>query len=168
MNEAASTDDSPQDGSFPVPSLAARVDQLFRTLRPPHAPHREYSYEEVAEELGRRGRSTVSATYLYMLRTGRRDNPTKRHLEALAAFFRVPPAYFFDDGASEQIYEELRVAAALRDADVRSVALRASGLSRTSLTAISDIITQARRIEGLPDDAPGPDDSGPGDVTPTA
>jgi hypothetical protein len=40
---------------------------------------------------------TDPATYLRQLRKGLRDNPTKRHLEALADFFGVAPIYFFDD-----------------------------------------------------------------------
>jgi transcriptional regulator with XRE-family HTH domain len=136
-----------------MPSLADRVDQLFRTLRPPGSKDREYSYEEVAKAVADGGGPTISATYIYMLRKGIRDNPTKKHLEALAEFFRVSPAYFFDDDTGRQVHAELALLAALRDADVAGVALRASGLSAGSLDAIRTMITQARRLEGLPEAA---------------
>ncbi|MFJ9416638.1 hypothetical protein ACIRPT_20950 [Streptomyces sp. NPDC101227] len=41
-----------------------------------------------------RGLPTFSATYMWQLRTGRADNPTKKHMDALAAFFGVPQDYW--------------------------------------------------------------------------
>ena len=41
----------------------------------------------------------------------------------------------------------------MRDASVRSVALRAAGLSLESLAAVQVVIDHARRLEGLEDQA---------------
>jgi transcriptional regulator with XRE-family HTH domain len=123
------------------------LDFLFRTVRP--AGRGEYSTEEAAGEIARRGGPTISATYLWQLRKGLRDNPTKKHIEALAGFFGVPPAYFFDDAAAERINAELDLLAAMRDNGVRRVALRSAGLSPESLDAITTMVEQARRLEGL-------------------
>jgi transcriptional regulator with XRE-family HTH domain len=128
-------------------SLADRLDFLFRTVRP--AGRGEYSHEEVSAEMGRRGGPTISTTYVWQLRRGLRDNPTKKHIEALASFFGVPPAYFFDDAAAERIDAELELLAAMRDQGVRQVALRSAGLSSRSLQAITDMVEQARQVEGL-------------------
>ena len=130
-------------------SLAAKLDRLFRTVRPPNRV--EYTYEEVATAIRDRG-VMISHTYIWQLRKGARDNPTKRHLEALAEFFGVNPAYFLDDEAAQRIDEQLELLAALRDNAVRTVALRAAGLSAPSLEAIHGMIEHARRIEGLPPD----------------
>ena len=78
-----------------------------------------------------------------------RDNPTKRHLEALAGFFGVPPAYFFDSAEAERIDAELALLTALRDAPVRQIAMRANGLSAKSLEAIADMVDRVRELEGL-------------------
>jgi transcriptional regulator with XRE-family HTH domain len=129
-------------------TLAHKLDHLFHTVHP--ADRGEFSFEEVAEAIRARGGPTISATYLWQLRRGLRDNPTKKHLEALAGFFGVPPAYFFDDAAAERIKEELVMLAALRDASVRQIALRATGLSPESLGAITDMIERVRELEGLP------------------
>jgi transcriptional regulator with XRE-family HTH domain len=135
--------------SLPEGSLAAKVDHLFRTV---HArAGREYTFDEVAEAIRGRGGPTISATYVWQLRRGLRDNPTKRHLEALAGFFGVPPAYFFDDAVTEQIDSELALLTALRDSSVRRMALRASGLSPKSLGALTAMVERARELEGLPD-----------------
>lgn len=63
-------------------TLAERIDHLFRTHLSPRG--REYTYREVAAAMrhgtnGRRG-ETISAAYLWALRTGAKDNPTMRHL----------------------------------------------------------------------------------------
>ncbi|NRN67969.1 Nucleoid-associated protein EspR [Kibdelosporangium sp. 4NS15] len=145
----------PDASSSSERTLAAKVDHLFRTVRP--SSGKEYSFEEVAETIRSGGGPTISATYLWQLRKGLRDNPTRRHLEALAGFFGVPPAYFFDATTTSQVDAELALLAALRDASVRQIALRASGLSARSLGAITEMVERAREIEGLPDDQDNPE-----------
>ncbi|WP_328917598.1 MULTISPECIES: XRE family transcriptional regulator [unclassified Streptomyces] len=128
MNEANGT----------ASTLAEKIDALFRVVR---RPDREtYSHEEVARACREATGESFSATYLWQLRTGRRDNPTKRHLEALAQFFQIPVAYFFDDEQGARIAAELELLGALRDAGVRSVALRAVNLSPEGMGTISDMI----------------------------
>jgi transcriptional regulator with XRE-family HTH domain len=147
-------------------SLADKLDHLFRTIHP--ASHGEYSFEEVAGAIRARGGPTISATYVWQLRRGVRDNPTKKHLEALAQFFGVPPAYFFDDEAAARIDAELALLVALRDGSVRRIALRAAGLSAESLGTITEMVERVRQLEGLPDrgagagPAPTGDDPEPG------
>lgn len=139
-------------------TLAQKIDQLFRTR---HAAGREYTYEEVAEGIRSLGGPTIAATQLWELRTGKKTNPRKTQLEALAAFFRVPIGYFFeDDGETARIQAQLELLAAMRNSDVERIALRAADLSPESLRAIAQIIEQARHIEGLPNggatDSPSP------------
>ena len=133
-------------------TLAAKLDRLFRTIHPPNKA--EYSFEDVASAIRASGGPTISATYIWQLRKGLRDNPTKRHLEALAGFFDVSPAYFIDDEVAARIDAELDLLVALRDAPVKQIALRAAGLSPESLAAITDVIERVRQLEGLPDANP--------------
>jgi transcriptional regulator with XRE-family HTH domain len=128
-----------------APTLAGRIDALFRIVRRPDRT--PFSNEEVARACREATGETFSATYLWQLRTGRRDNPTKRHLEALARFFQVPPAYFFDDAEGTGIADELELLGALRDSGVRKVALRAVTLSDEGLDTISDMIDAIARRE---------------------
>jgi transcriptional regulator with XRE-family HTH domain len=152
------------DTRRPPPSLATKLDRLFQAVRP--AGGSEYSYQEVADAIRGEGGPTISATYLWQLRKGIRDNPTRNHLAALARFFGVSPAYFFDDDAAEVVDAQLSLLAAMRDASVRSVALRAAGLSVESLAAIQVVIDHARRLEGLEADSgaagPGADSGAAG------
>ena len=128
-------------------SLADKIDFLFKTV---HASGRaEATYAEVAAAVTAATGISISASYLHQLRMGQKDNPTKRHLEALAKFFGVPPAYFFDDETTARVEAELALLTAVQDAGVRDVALRASGLSAKSLDAITDMINRVRELEGL-------------------
>lgn len=98
-------------------TLAGKLDRLFAAVHP--AGRGEYSYEEVAAALRAAGGPTISGTYVWQLRKGLRDNPTKKHLEALASFFGISPSYFFNEEAAERIDAELELLAAMRDASVR-------------------------------------------------
>jgi transcriptional regulator with XRE-family HTH domain len=126
-------------------TLAEKIDTLFQVVRRPN--REQFSHEEVAKACREASAESFSATYLWQLRTGRRDNPTKRHLEALAQFFHVPVAYFFDDDQSSVIARELELLGALRDAGVRSMALRAVALSPEGIGTISDMIDVIARRE---------------------
>ena len=76
-------------------TLADKLDRLIQANGSP-------SLEKVAQAILERGGPTISVSYLWLLRTGQKDNPTLRHLEAIAGYFGVPPAYFFDDDLTEQ------------------------------------------------------------------
>lgn len=138
------------------PDLAGKLAHLFDTVRAPGG--KRYSDEEVARGVGQDEGSTISANYIYLLRTGRRDNPTKRHLEAIARFFRVPPAYFFDDELGKQIHRELELLAALRDTGVRKVALRAAAMPRRQVESLLALMQQLDDYDAAGDsDAGAPD-----------
>lgn len=142
-------------------TLAEKLDHLFRTVHP--RGRGPYGYAEVAKALEERGGPTVSATYIWQLRTGARANPTKRHLEALADFFGVSPAYFFDDAEAARIDARLLLLATLRDSGARQIAARLPGLSDTSIEVLADMVTHLRQLEGLtdqpPEQAPAEDDA---------
>ena len=135
-------------GKTTPPSLAEKVHHLFGAVRSPEGD--EYTHQEVASALQTAGGPTISATYVWQLRKGIRDNPTKHHIEALADFFGVAPSYFFDEEAGQRIDAELDLLVAVRDPSVRALALAADGLSEATLDAVRAIIDNARQLEGLP------------------
>lgn len=127
-------------------TFAQKLDHLFRTIHP--SGSRPYTYEQVVAGLAERGYE-MSVSYLWNLRKGSRDNPTLQHIQGLAAFFGVPPAYFFDDDEEARVNEQLETLALLRDADVRSFALRAHGLDGPDLQALNAMLTSLRMARGL-------------------
>lgn len=159
------------------PSLADKINQAFATLHP--ADRGPYSNREVAAwfvQHGEPGEPTISVNYLAMLRSGERDNPTVRHLRALARFFQVPAEYFLEDSEdSAAVHEDLRMVAAMRDADVREIAARAMELDPTMRQWLRDTVAglpnasggrsrrrrrfQAPPSQDSPDEDPGRADS---------
>jgi transcriptional regulator with XRE-family HTH domain len=134
------------------------LNHLFETVHPPHRG--PYSNQEVARLLKERGGETISHVYLWKLRKGTQNNPTRRQLETIAGFFGVPVAYFFDDDVATRINAELETVRQLRDHGVQRVAARAAGLSPQSLSEVLAAIEQVRRREGLEEN---PRATGPGD-----
>jgi transcriptional regulator with XRE-family HTH domain len=138
----------PRQTRSPKGLFAQRLDHLFRTVHP--KDRGPYTPGEVAEAINAAaGDRVVSATYLWLLRTGQRDNPTLRHLLALARFFGVSPVYFLPDDGKQERELPTEVVAALTDDKVRDLALRAAGLSDRSLRAITNMVDSARAVEGL-------------------
>ena len=141
----AKDDDRDPDGL-----IASRLDHLFRTVHP--RDRGPYTPKEVADSINAAaGGPVISATYMWQLRTGRRSNPTHRHLSLLAEYFGVSPMYFFDDAEADRSALPTDVALAVKDDNVREIALRSAGLSERSLKAIRDMIESARTVEGIPD-----------------
>ena len=136
------TDDTPHpDGLF-----ASLLDHLFRTVHP--HDRGPYTPAEVAAAINAAaGDNVISATYMWQLKTGRRDNPTYKHVMALSRFFGVSPTYFFDEAETERGAIPPEVALALKDDAVRDLVLRAAGLSEHSLKAIAGMVDSARELE---------------------
>lgn len=131
----------------PPRTLAEKIDHLFGTVRPAHG---EYTHEQVATAIADAGGPTISATYLWQLRKGLRDNPTKHHIEALSSFFGVPAAYFFDEDTS-RIDADLALLTAIRNPRVRHLLSLSDGLDDEVLRPLTEVLTRVRQLEGLPE-----------------
>ncbi|SER76764.1 helix-turn-helix domain-containing protein [Streptomyces qinglanensis] len=132
---------------MPADAFSERLNRLFEMVHPPDRG--PYTNQEVAALLRERGGPTLSHVYLWQLRTGRRDNPTRRHLEGLAEFFGVPVAYFFDEDTALRVSEELAFVRRMRESGVQRVAARAAGLSPRSMEQVLATIEHIREREGL-------------------
>ncbi|MFI6093519.1 hypothetical protein [Streptomyces sp. NPDC051218] len=127
--------------------LEQRLTKLIETLYPDERTRPGYS--RLAKEIRETTGGTISATYLWELATGKKRNLTLEQLDVLAQFFGVPPDYFLDDEVSERVNAQLTLATALRDAKIRSLALRAEGLSPASLDALLSMVDEARKLQNL-------------------
>jgi transcriptional regulator with XRE-family HTH domain len=135
-----------EESSSQTSDLAEKVDLLFRTVHP--ANRGPYSLQEVADGIEKITGEKVSHNTLWKLRTGKSDNPTKRVLEGMAKFFKVNPAYFFQEEASEEIGQQIEILSALRDTGIRGTQLRAFfELSPEGQEMVADLITKAAQIE---------------------
>ncbi|MCZ4123659.1 hypothetical protein [Streptomyces sp. H39-S7] len=76
--------EQPARGTF-----AQRLDFLCT-----HDPRGPLSNPQVVQMLEEQGLPSFSGTYMWQLRTGRADNPTLKHMDALADLFGVPRDYW--------------------------------------------------------------------------
>jgi len=129
-----------------MPPLARKIDFLFRAVHP--AGRGPYTHQEAAAAIEDLTGEKVSHNTLWKLRTGKHDNPTKRVLEALAAFFGVPPAYFFDDEVFKTVEEQVELLVLLRDDAVRGAHLRNFlELSPEAQKMVGELIESTARLE---------------------
>jgi transcriptional regulator with XRE-family HTH domain len=132
-----------------VPRLADRINHLFATVPRPGG-RGLWTNDDAAAAISEAG-VPMSAAYLSQLRTGKRDNPSARHLAAIARLFEMPMEYFFNREAAEKIDADLTLLAAMREAGVRELALRAHGLSEDSLLGLVGMIERIRQLEQVPE-----------------
>ncbi|MGC3001428.1 hypothetical protein ACPF8X_24405 [Streptomyces sp. G35A] len=97
-------------GVAPESSFAERLDHLCR-----NDPRGPFSNDQVAAMLAEANLPTASGTYIWQLRTGRRDNPTKNHIESFAKLFGVPVMYFFQDTTEQAVNKLLAMLNGLKE-----------------------------------------------------
>lgn len=151
-----STDVAPKNRSTKPKSekkvtfLTQRLDHLFETVHP--KSRGPYSYQEVADAVlevvgsDPDGKAPISPSYIWQLRSGMKENPTRRHIALLAAFFDVSPLYFFED-THELGVEKIELDRILRDPKVHALSRSAAGLSDASLDAVLALVQSLHGIE---------------------
>ena len=131
-----------------LPFVAQRLDLLFRIAS--EKAGRKIGAGTVADGINAAaGEKVIEQSYIWQVRTGRKDNPSYKVLAQLAGYFGVHPGFFFPDDAGHAIDPELQ--AALSDERIRSLALLSIGLSRPSIEAVTMIAKNSRALEGLPE-----------------
>jgi transcriptional regulator with XRE-family HTH domain len=132
--------------------LAGKLNHLFASATT--RAGQEYSNEQVAAAIVATG-VTISQSYIWQLRKGKKDNPTFKHLQALAAFFGVPVSYFFDDEVTDRVDQQLeevkaeqaRLNKIMRSSDAQLMALRAGELSPQGRRQVMDLLDVVHRLE---------------------
>ncbi|MEU3404173.1 hypothetical protein ABZ766_09550 [Streptomyces sp. NPDC006670] len=126
-----------------------RLTELIRAVYPDE--QQRPGYARLAREISAATGGSISGTYLWELATGKKRNISLEQLDVLAQFFGVPPEYFLNEEVSQRVKAQLALATALRDARVRSLALRAAGLSPASLDSLLTIVNETRKAQNLPE-----------------
>lgn len=133
------------DASVPPTRIAAVLNRLLDIRRKSNGER--YSDQEIADWCREHCATPFSRTYVWMLRTGRRDKPTFDHMKALAQFFDVPLEYFGDDDRARTIEHELELLLALRNSNARALALRGAALSAEGAEEVLRHIERIQRDE---------------------
>lgn len=128
--------------------FSERLAHLMETVHP--AGRGPYTLAEVVAGIAEHD-VKISVPYLSHLRNGTRTNPKPEIVTALAAFFKVSPAYFYDATYAKKIDQDLDLIVQLRDSKVREIAERSYDLSDGARQVIADMVNHLRNAEGLPD-----------------
>ena len=134
-------------------SLADKLNYLFANNTPRDG--QEYSNEHVAAAISGQGEVKISQSYIWQLRKSKKDNPTYKHLQALAGFFGVPVSYFFDDEVTDRVDEQLdrlrseqsRLNELVGSSDVQLMAMRAGELSPHRRRLVMELLNVVYREE---------------------
>lgn len=142
--------------------LAEKISKLIAAAGDP-------SYETLSREIKAEGGPTVSAAYLWQLRSGTRDNPTFQHLQALAGFFskklNLPiTLHYFDPQTpvdqpwtaaaerSAELHEpdseERKVAEELAERGIRRISARYGEMGPSMLRDILSVMDQLAEQTG--------------------
>lgn len=106
-----------------IATFADTLAALRETIK--RSDGKRYSLEDLAASVRSYTGASCSKQYIKDLLDGKYTNPSGRFIDALAHHFRVPIEIFFNSTQREEILTDLRIAAALRDAGVQEVQLRA-------------------------------------------
>ncbi|AQA06984.1 XRE family transcriptional regulator (plasmid) [Mycobacterium sp. MS1601] len=142
------TETASENAAAEPSELSIKLNKLFDIMHKASQP--PLSNAAAAEAITEKTGVSISAAYLWQLRNGMKTNPTVTHLRAIAQFFGVAPSYLVDPGIDPDIDAQLNLLEAMRDAGVRDLAMRASGLTPQALNSLAAMVDHARQLEQLP------------------
>ncbi|MFC7344973.1 helix-turn-helix domain-containing protein [Saccharopolyspora griseoalba] len=128
-------------------SFAAKLAHLRERIHPPDRG--PYSAREIAAGIAD-DPGAMTAAFVSQLLRGQQPYPRMHHVEALAKFFGVPPAYFFDDEETESINAQIDDILAWRDTEARTIAQRVSELSPRDRATVTNLIESLQSYEDAP------------------
>jgi transcriptional regulator with XRE-family HTH domain len=129
------------------PSFAGKLAYLIETVHPPDRG--PYSYREIAAGIaGHSGAMTAAG--IHQLVTGKQPHPRIHYVAALAEFFGVPPAYFFDETTAAQINNQIAQVSAWRDTEARHIAERVVELNSRDRHTVTNLIDTLRAYDAQP------------------
>ncbi|WP_030458966.1 helix-turn-helix transcriptional regulator [Kitasatospora sp. NRRL B-11411] len=125
----------------------ARIAATFNYLLEHRHPEGRgpYSIPEISAGTG------ISESTLKGMKGGGNDNPKINTLVAVAKFFDVPPDIWVTDKPLAEVLIDRDLHNAMRDAGIESIALRSRDLTPENRKLVADMITVARKSQGLPE-----------------
>ncbi|MDI6800213.1 MAG: helix-turn-helix transcriptional regulator [Actinomycetota bacterium] len=122
-------------------NITDKINFLFSSKLSPNGD--EYKYEEVAR--GTDGK--LSPSYVWNLRKGKKDNPSREKIEALAKFFDVAPSFFFTDEDPKKLFKiDDRIEKIIADPKVKEIALRTLELNEKNKEFILTMVEKAQEL----------------------
>ncbi|GDY30152.1 XRE family transcriptional regulator [Gandjariella thermophila] len=130
-------------------SFAEKLGHLIATVHPPNRG--PYSYREIEAGI-KDHEGAMTAGFVQQLAAGRQPHPRMHHIEALADFFGVPPAYFFDDEVAREVDAQISRVIDWRNTEEGEIAQRISALSPEHRNAVSAMVDHLAAYQAQPRD----------------
>ncbi len=125
-------------------------DKLAYLIESVHPPDRgPYSYREIAAGIADHP-GAMTAAHINQLVKGKQPHPRIHYVEALASFFGVPVAYFFDDEVAERVDDQIAEVSVWRDEEARLIAERVVELGPRDRHAVTNLIDSLRAYDEQP------------------
>ena len=121
-------------------SFGDLLNYLFTTKVKPGG--KRYTLREVADGTG------ISIAFLSEARHGHKENPPKEFIEELAAFFGVPPAFFFGPLPNNTSSIEAAVQEAFAKPAMGRILMRAGGYSEVEREMLLDLMDSIDKAIG--------------------
>jgi transcriptional regulator with XRE-family HTH domain len=129
--------------------FAEKLAHLIATVHP--AGRGPYSYREIEAGITDH-EGAMTAAFVQQLVAGKQPYPRMHHIQALADFFGVPPAYFFDEQVTRQVDTELDKLLDWRHTEEGQIAQRVSALTSEHRNAVSALLDHLVAYEEQPRD----------------
>ncbi len=121
-------------------SFGDLLNYLFTTKVKPGG--KRYTLREVADGTG------ISIAFLSEARHGHKENPPKEFIEELAAFFGVPPAFFFGPLPQSTRSIEAAIQEAFAKPAMGRILLRAGGYTEVEREMLLDLMDSVDKAIG--------------------
>ncbi|MFJ6382732.1 helix-turn-helix domain-containing protein [Kitasatospora sp. NPDC092039] len=128
---------------------AARITAVFTYLLEHRHPTDRAPYSLVEVAAG----TSISVSTLKAMKSGDNANPKINTLLEIARFFNVPPDVWVTDKPLAHVLADRDLHDAMRDAGVESIALRSKDLTPENKQLVAQVIANARKSQGLDQDA---------------
>lgn len=136
-------------------TFSAKLNRLIEVLG-----KSDLSMQKLAEQITEATGVRITRGYMWELCNDKVPNPRLDVIQALATFFEVQPSYFTDPSKDAINAARLELLESMSKSEVKSLGLRASGLSAEAILRIAKMVDSAREFEGL-DPVPGAESEDP-------
>jgi transcriptional regulator with XRE-family HTH domain len=117
-------------------TMSERLQYLLETHRRPNG--KKWSIRQIVTNLNERGYTQINRQIVAGILNGDADDPRLSHLQALADFFAVPVAYFYEPD-HPLAKEEALISEAMRDANIQRIVLEMAGLQKAGRAQVAKL-----------------------------
>ncbi|MEZ0070281.1 transcriptional regulator with XRE-family HTH domain [Streptacidiphilus sp. MAP12-20] len=134
------------------PRTLAEKLQWLRVLKTPEGG-KPPSYAKMAAQISEETGVSISHAYIWELAKGKTTNPSLEHLEAIAAWFKIPLVYLTGGPGFEQLETDLELLHHLKSAGVKDIKVQDVAGGSADADAVQALVGRLQLLEAFGDAA---------------